>query len=195
MEYLAKQKLHLIAENAYKVNKYRTQFHNIYMDPKGFAVVSDSHTLVAVSFDDLKDTFNTDFSPLAGKYIHPKVWKELCSAKTTILSINDEQIQTDKAIYYTLSEVGGKFPEWLSVVPTVQIDQEVPCRFSFNTKLMHLLSEAIGTEILHFYNPNKKDVENKAYTTRYKNSIGLIMPVVPNKQIGTEIKEFMDKLK
>jgi hypothetical protein len=195
MEYLAKQKLHLIAENAYKVNKYRTQFHNIYMDPKGFAVVSDSHTLVAVSFDDLKDTFNTDFSPLAGKYIHPKVWRELCSAKTTILSITEEHIQTDKATYKTLSNVKDRFPEWLNVVPTVQIDQEKSCTFSFNTKLMNLLSEALGTDILHFYNLNDKDIEHKAYTTRVKNSIGLIMPIISDKESLNKIKEFMHKLK
>jgi hypothetical protein len=195
MEYLAKQKLHLIAENAYKVNKYRTQFHNIYMDPKGFAVVSDSHTLVAVSFDDLKDTFNADFSPLTGKYIEPKVWKELCSPKTTILSIADNHIKTDKATYNTISEVESTFPEWLNVVPTVEIDKDNPTTFSFNTKLMRLLSEALGTDFLHFYNPNEKNSEHRAFTTRVKNSIGLLMPIISDKESLTKINEFMLRLK
>ena len=162
-----------------KPKDLRPNMEHIYMDHSGYAVATNGHILAAIPFDTLRNIFNADFTPLAGKYISAEVWKLMLKKGNLIYSISAEQIELTSGTYKTISiEQVGHFTKWQNIIPT--IDTEVitaPNLLCFNPTLADNLAECLGVPYLNFINTGK-DESNKALICSVDGSLGLLMPVM-----------------
>jgi len=161
-------------------DKYRTNLQNIYFDPSGYAVATDGHILVAVPFAKLQEIYNIDFSPRAGRYLSPDVWKQLNKKNNLVYSITPEAVELTSGTYKTTSsDQVGTFVNWQNVVPSINTDKiTAPALFGINCKLAQTLQECFGGQHLAFFNTSDNEISNKSFVCSFDGCLGLLMPVM-----------------
>jgi len=157
-----------------------TKYQNIYFDPSGYAVATNGHILAAVPFAKLQEIYNADFSPLAGRYVSPEVWKQLNKKGNLVYSITPETIELTSGTYKTINpEQIGAFVNWQQVIPSINTDKTTaPSLFGINCKLAQTLQDCFGAENLALFNTSDNEISNKALVCSFDGCLGLLMPVM-----------------
>jgi hypothetical protein len=177
-------KLHLLCSK----DDLRPNMSAIYFDPCGYAVATNAHILAAIPFEELNELFNTDFTPLAGRYLSADTWKLLLKKNNLIYNVTPDSIELTSGTYKTLTiEQLGDFPKWKTIFPASYLKDKIetgegsPALIGFNPKLAFDLSEGLGVPFINIFNPAPLNTgSNKALICSVNNSIGLLMPIMSN---------------
>jgi hypothetical protein len=175
-------KLHLLCSK----DDLRPNMSAIYFDPCGYAVATNAHILAAIPFSELNDMFNTDFTPLAGRYLSADTWKMLLKKNNLVYNVTPDSIELTSGTYKSLTiEQLGDFPKWQQILPVNYVANKIannspaPSLVGFNAKLAFELAEALGVGFINLFNPAPADMASiKALFCVVGKSIGLLMPVM-----------------